>query len=86
MIVGKRDSDDLRTETPMALRLAHQSSSRFPSSIHTLNLLLTRKSKVLCPNSPYELDLPSDILDHFHTPSLSSALNHPQNRKFSASR
>ena len=44
------------------------------------------KQTFFTPNSPYELDLPSDILGPFHTPSLSDSdsLNH-SNRDCSAS-
>ena len=68
----------------------YQSSSRLPSSIHTnraLSIFYSRaKQTFFTPNSPYELDLPSDILGPFHAPSLSSdSLNHPPNHDFSAS-
>lgn len=44
------------------------------------------KQTFFTPNSPYELDLPSDVLGPFHAPSLSSEfLYHPPNRDYSAS-
>ena len=68
----------------------YRSSSRLPPSAHTnraLAIFYSRaKQTFFTPNSPYELDLPSDILGPFHTPSLSSdSLNNPSNREFSAS-
>jgi hypothetical protein len=63
---------------------------QFPSSINTnrpLEIFYSRaKQTFFTPNSPYELDLPSDILGAFHAPSLSSeSLYHPPNRDYSAS-
>ena len=77
------------TNNAKALR-PYQSSSRLTSSIHTnraLSIFYSRaKQTFFTPNSPYELDLPSDILGPFHTPSLSSdSLNRPPNHDFSAS-
>ena len=68
----------------------YQSSSRLPSSTHTnraLSIFYSRaKQTFFTPDSPYELDLPSDILGPFHTPSLSSdSLNHSTSHDFSAS-
>ena len=67
-----------------------KSSSRLPPSLHTnraLAIFYSRaKQTFFTPNSPYELDLPSDILGPFHTPSLSSeSLNIPPNRDLSLS-
>ena len=54
----------------------YQSNSLLPPSSHpnrALALFYSRaKQTFFTPNSPYELDLPSDILGPFHTPSLSS--------------
>lgn len=63
---------------------------QFPPSIKTnrsLAIFYSRaKQTFFTPNSPYELDLPSDILGPFHAPSLSSeSLYHPPNRDYSAS-
>lgn len=63
---------------------------QFPSSIkinRSLAIFYSRaKQTFFTPNSPYELDLPSDILGPFHAPSLSSeSLYHPHNRDYSAS-
>jgi len=68
----------------------YQSASQLPSSIQTnraLALFYSRaKQTFFTPNSPYELDLPSDILGPFHAPSLSSdSLNNPSSRDYSAS-
>lgn len=54
---------------------------------HSLAVFYSRaKQTFFTPNSPYELDLPSDILGPFHTPSLSSdSVNRPPDRDFSAS-
>ena len=68
----------------------YQSSSRLPLSTQTnrsLAIFYSRaKQTFFTPNSPYELDLPSDVLGPFHTPSISSdSLTNPPNRDFSAS-
>lgn len=68
----------------------YQSTSNLPPSIKTnrsLAIFYSRaKQTFFTPNSPYELDIPSDILGPFHTPSLSSdSLNHLPNRDCSAS-
>ena len=68
----------------------YRSPSQLPSSIQTnraLAIFYSRaKQTFFTPNSPYELDLPSDILGPFHAPSLSSdSLNGPPNRDVSAS-
>jgi hypothetical protein len=62
----------------------YQSSTR---TNRALAIFYSRaKQSFFTPNSPYELDLPSDILGPFHTPSISSdSLNHPPNRDYSAS-
>ncbi|KAF9779623.1 hypothetical protein BJ322DRAFT_367307 [Thelephora terrestris] len=68
----------------------YQSTSMLPPSFKTnrsLAIFYSRaKQTFFTPNSPYELDLPSDILGPFHTPSLSDSdsLNH-SNRDCSAS-
>lgn len=68
----------------------YQSTPQLPSSIQAnraLAIFYSRaKRTFFTPNSPYELDLPSDILGPFHAPSLSSvSLNHPPNRDYSVS-
>jgi hypothetical protein len=58
-----------------------------PQTNRALAIFYSRaKRTFFTPNSPYELDLPSDILGPFHAPSLSSvSLNHPPNRDCSVS-
>jgi hypothetical protein len=68
----------------------YQSAPQLHSSLKTnrsLAIFYSRaKQTFFTPNSPYELDLPSDILGPFHTPSLSSdSVNRPPDRDFSAS-
>ncbi|KAF9645755.1 hypothetical protein BDM02DRAFT_417328 [Thelephora ganbajun] len=68
----------------------YQSTSQLPPSTQTnrsLAIFYSRaKQTFFTPNSPYELDLPSDILGPFHTPTLSSdSLNHPPNHDHSVS-
>ena len=68
----------------------YQSTPQLPPSVQTnraLAIFYSRaKRTFFTPNSPYELDLPSDILGPFHAPSLSSAsLNRPPNRDYSVS-
>ena len=63
----------------------YQSASRLPPSVKTdrsLAIFYSRaKQTFFTPNSPYELDLPSDILGPFHAPSLSAdSLTRPLNR------
>ena len=68
----------------------YQSTSHLPPSIQTNRVLAVfysrAKQTFFTPNSPYELDLPSDILGPFHAPSLSSdSLNNSPNRNYPAS-
>ena len=76
----------------LATRKLHpyKSSPCPPSSVHTnraLSIFYSRSKRTFfTPNSPYGLDLPSDIPGPFHAPSPSSdSLNHPPNRDFSTS-
>lgn len=83
-------TNNARTTLKRDSSYPYQSTSQFPPSIQTnraLAIFYSRaKQTFFTPNSPYELDLPSDILGPFHAPSLSSdSLNHPPNRGFSAS-
>jgi hypothetical protein len=75
---------------PMDEHHKNASQTRSQSSTRTNRTLAIFHSRAkqtsFTPNSPYKLDLPSDILGPFHTPSISSdSLNHPPNRDYSAS-
>ena len=79
----------LRLSSPSATMLMYSPVLESPSN-HTnraLSIFYSRaKQTFFTPNSPYALDLPSDILGPFHTPSFSSDfLNHPPNCDFSTS-
>ena len=91
-ILWLREYNARYTQWTSSTRASHpyQSAPQLHSSLKTnraLALFYSRaKQTFFTPNSPYELDLPSDILGPFHTPSLSlDSLNRPADRDVSAS-